>query len=474
VKRRLISFCTLFVLCGTLAMSMTSAAFAQNSTAHISRACVNANGTTDARTGNIGGSNYLFEVPSNWNGTLLLYSHGYRFTGSAFTAQDSSDSLTSGVLLKQGYALAGSSYSQNGWALQQAFQDQFALLDFFNKTCGTPMRTIPWGDSLGGIITAGLVQLQPWRFAGAMPLCGVLSGGIGTWNQALDSSFAFNLLVAGGQLPPVHITNPSGNFNTAEADIQAAQATPQGRARIALSAALGDLPGWFDSASPEPAATDFTSQEQNQFLWQTKVDLPFAYFGRQELENRAGGNPSWNIGVDYEAQLRNSVDRTEVEALYKQAGLNLDQDLDTLNHSQRISPDRKAVQYLNQFITFNGDLDIPVLTMHTTGDGLVVNPNEQIYAQVVRENGDNSLLRQVFVHRAGHCTMTPAERLTAIGTLINRINTGHWGDTTDPTLMNTEAAAFGSLNVAPPSFIHFKPQTFLRPFAFPERSHDRN
>lgn len=475
MKRRLLAFCTMFVLCCIVAMTMTSAAFAQqDGTAHISSSCINANGTTDSRTGNIDGANYLFQVPANWNGTLLLYSHGYRFTGSALTPQDGSDSATDGVLLQQGYALAGSSYSQNGWALQQAFHDQFALLDFFNQTCGTPMRTIPWGDSLGGIITAGLVQLQPWRFAGAMPLCGVLSGGIGTWNQALDSSFAFNILIAGGQLPPVHITDPSGNFATAQADIKAAQATPQGRARIALSSALGDLPGWFDPTSPEPAATDFTAQEQNQFLWQSQVDLAFAFFGRQELENRAGGNPSWNVGVDYEAQLLKSTDLREVEALYKQAGLNLDQDLDTLNRAQRINADPQAVRYLSQFITFNGDLDIPVLTMHTTGDGLVVNPNENTYAQVVRENGDTSLLRQVFVHRAGHCTMTPAERLTAINTLIHRINTGHWGDTTDPALMNTEAAAFGSLNVEPPSFIQFKPAVFLRPFAFPERSHDHD
>ncbi|MGH2481452.1 MAG: hypothetical protein ACRDHW_17500, partial [Ktedonobacteraceae bacterium] len=272
MKRRLLSFCAFFALCGILTFSITSSAFAHGGAARISSSCINANGTTDARTGNIGGSNYLFEVPANWNGTLLLYSHGYRFTGSAMTPQDSSDSVTGGSLLNQGFALAGSSYSQNGWALQQAFHDQFALLDFFNKTCGTPMRTIPWGDSLGGIITAGLVQLQPWRFAGAMPLCGVLSGGIGTWNQALDSSFAFNRLLAGGQLSIVHITNPSAGFTSAESLIKAAQATPQGRARIALSSALGDLPGWFNSASPEPAKTDFTSQEQNQFLWQSQVD----------------------------------------------------------------------------------------------------------------------------------------------------------------------------------------------------------
>lgn len=466
MKRRFFSFCALFALCGLLTLSMTtSTAFAQDGTAHMSSSCINANGTTDARTGTIDGANYLFEVPANWNGTLLLYSHGYRFTGSALTPQDSSDSRTGGALLQQGFALAGSSYSQNGWALQQAFHDQFALLDFFNKTCGTPMRTIPWGDSLGGIITAGLVQLQPWRFAGAMPLCGVLSGGIGAWNQALDSSFAFNLLLAGGQLPIVHLSNPAAGFNTAETLLKAAQATPQGQARIALSSALGDLPGWFTPGSPEPAKTDFSAQEQNQFLWQSQVDLAFAFFGRQELEMRAGGNPSWNIGVNYREQLRKSSDFAEVEALYKQAGLNLDKDLDTLNDAQRITPDFKAVQYLNRFITFNGDLDIPVLTMHTTGDGLVVNPNEQIYAQSARENGDNSMLRQVFVSRAGHCTMTPAERLTSIATLIRRINTGRWDDSTDPGLMNSEAAALGpAFNQFSSAFVNFKPAVFLRPF----------
>ncbi len=465
VKRRLSTFCALFALCSLLTLSMTSTASAQGGAAHMSSSCVNANGTTDARTGTIDGANFLFEVPANWNGTLLLYSHGYRFTGEPLTPQDSSDSVTGGALLQQGFALAGSSYSQDGWALQQAFHDQFALLDFFNKTCGSPMRTVPWGDSLGGIITAGLVQLQPWRFAGAMPLCGVLSGGIGTWNQALDSTQAFNLLLAGGKLTVVHITDPNGGFNAAEAAINAAQATPQGQARIALSSALGDLPGWFTPGSPEPAKTDFVEQEKMQFLWQSKTDLPFAFLGRQELEMRAGGNPSWNIGVNYREQLRKSVDRSEVEALYKRAGLSLEKDLDTLNDAQRFTPDPKAVQYLNKFITFNGDLDIPVLTMHTTGDGLVVNPNEQIYAQSVRQNDDSSLLRQVFVHRAGHCAMTPAERLTSIATLIQRINIGHWDDSTDPGLMNREAAAFGpTFNQFAPSFINFKPAVFLRPF----------
>src|ERR1051326_8487090 len=109
------------------------------------------------------------------------------------------------ALLNQGYALAGSAYSETGWALQQAFQDQIALLDFFDATCGQPLRTIAWGHSLGGIITAGLVQLNPGRFNGALPMCGVLAGGVGTWNQALDGAFAFDVLLAGSALPIVNL-----------------------------------------------------------------------------------------------------------------------------------------------------------------------------------------------------------------------------------------------------------------------------
>src|ERR1700730_15907400 len=130
-------------------------------------------------TGSIDGANYLIDIPGAWNGTLVLYSHGYVVPGSPLTATDAGDPGTAAYLLANGYALAGSSYSQNGWALQQAFHDQITLLDFFQKTYGKPKRTIAWGHSLGGIITAGLVQLNPERFAGALPMCGVVAGGPG-------------------------------------------------------------------------------------------------------------------------------------------------------------------------------------------------------------------------------------------------------------------------------------------------------
>lgn len=410
------------------------------------------------------GATFLMEIPSPWNGTLLLYSHGYVPPGAKNSAHDVGDPATRAFLLANGFALAGSSYAHTGWALQEALPDQIAVLDAFAALVGKPKRTIAWGHSLGGIITAGLIQRFPQRFDAALPMCGVLSGGVATWNQALDAAFAFKTLLAfGSPLQVVNITNPGANLALSESILTTAQATPQGRAKIALATALGDTPGWFDPASPEPAEDDFAARELNQFLWSQQVDFPFLFALRAELEFRAGGNPSWNTGIDYRRQFEHSVDREEVRALYNQAGLNLNADLDALNNAARIAANPVSVEYLEQNIIFTGDLDMPVLTLHTTGDGLVSNQNESAYRDVVSEAGDNRLLRQTFVHRAGHCTFTPAETVTALANLLQRLDTGRWPDL-DSTTLNAEAAALGPLNVAPPAFLKFQPAPFLRPF----------
>jgi hypothetical protein len=285
------------------------------------------------------------------------------------------------------------------------------------------------------------------------------------WNQGLDSEVALSTLMP--STPALKLkdftsfTDANTNLGRALNSLNAAQQTPQGKARIALSAALADLPGWYDPASAEPAATDFAAQELNQYRWDNFPDFLFAFWGRFELEQRAGGNFSWNTGVDYRVQLSHSVDFAEVQALYAAAGLDLNNDLDTLNATPRISADSGAVDYLTKYITYNGNLGIPVLTLHTTGDGLVEVTDENAYASVVRSAGDNSMLRQVFVHRAGHCTFTPAETISAFQTLVDRLDTGRWEDSTNPDAMNAQATATG---LGPASFIDFHPDKFLRPF----------
>jgi hypothetical protein len=307
-------------------------------------------------------------------------------------------------------------------------------------------------------------------------MCGVLSGGVATWNTALDAEFAFQQLID-PSVQVVNISNGAANLTQAETAAAQAQQTPQGRARLALVSALGDTPGWFTPLSPEPAATDYAAQEVNQFDWASQVTFPFVFDFRQNLEADAGGNPSWNVGVNYFQDLAKSADYQEVVALYKAAGLSLTADVHTLQSAPRVAASPQAVRYLSRNIAFNGHISVPVLTMHTTGDGLVVPENEQAYQSVVDRAGRGNLLRQVFVHRAGHCAFTPAETITAVQVLLNRLHTGYW-NVPSPAAMNAQAAALGpdyniysvssgQVEATAPAFTPYQPDQYLRPFDLP-------
>jgi hypothetical protein len=122
----------------------------------------------DQCTGELNGAKYTIKLPARWNGTLLLYSHGYRFaapappdfspveTNAQVSSTDSDGTGSDPVstkLLSEGYALAGSAYKSNGWAVGDGVTAGEQLHDQFVKLVGTPKRTYVWGDSLGGLIT---------------------------------------------------------------------------------------------------------------------------------------------------------------------------------------------------------------------------------------------------------------------------------------------------------------------------------
>src|ERR1700690_107163 len=419
------------------------------------------------------GANYVMDIPVNWNGTLLLYSHGYTAQGSPLTAYDAGDGSTATFLLESGYALAGSPSSTNGWAIHEALPDQVSTLDVFESMFGTPRQTIAWGHSLGGIISAGLVQQYPDRFSAAMPMCGVVGGGVGFFNQMLDAAFTFNTLIAGNSLQVVNLSDPLTDYNNAEGWLGYAQGSAQGQARIALTAAMFDVPGWWDPGSPPPSPTDYATQEVNQFYWLAYDVFPFAFYYRAELEGRAEGNPSWNVGVNYAKQLERPVGNIEVQALYRAAGLNRVADLNTPAKAPRITQDTNAENYLIQNIIFNGQIPGPVLALHTEGDGLVPVEDEQAYLAAATEAGNKSLVHDVFVHRAGHCSFTPAETVAAVKALFTRLDTGKWKGLSVNALDNAAVALGPSYNYlylnneyvyTPPAFERSKSPKFLRPF----------
>jgi hypothetical protein len=101
----------------------------------------------------------------------------------------------------------------------------------------------------------------------------------------------------------------------------------------------------------------------------------------------------------------------------------------------------------------------------------VIPPNESAYASAVNAAGRGSLLRQIFVHRAGHCAFTEAETVAAVQVLLKRLDTGRWDDATlRPAALNAAALSQGDLEnvffgaATPPAFVDFSPASYPRPF----------
>src|SRR4029077_3317205 len=96
------------------------------------------------------GASYLRDRPANWNGDLVVYAHGYTNPAAAVALPNIAP-LEQG-LLAQGYGVAYSSFSENGYAVAEAVRQTHQLRGLFASRFGQPRRTFLIGVSLGGII----------------------------------------------------------------------------------------------------------------------------------------------------------------------------------------------------------------------------------------------------------------------------------------------------------------------------------
>lgn len=414
----------LTVGCTALALAAAPAVAAHADTATVHRSGTLADGAT-----------WIADIPADWNGTLLLFSHGFGPT----QAQDAPSPAAATALLQEGYALAGSSYDPNGswWALGSAEHDQLQTIDAFTAAVARPARTISIGQSMGGLINAQIARDPHGRVVGALGLCGLVAGGVDLNNYQLAAETALaTLLDPGDRLSLTDYPSQAAAAATATTltdAVKAAQTSPQGRARIALAAAYLNLPDWAPGQNP-PAADDPSGQEAQQYDWMAAGQLDFIITGRYSIEQAAGGDSGSTAGLDWKALLASSPHRAEVRALYRAAGLDLDADLATLRAAPGHRADPAATRWMERTSTAGQDLDAPLLDLHTTADQLVPVEQENAFAARVRAAGDGALLRQAYVARQGHCNFTTDEVLAGLHVLVHRIDTGHWGDTSAAAL----------------------------------------
>jgi hypothetical protein len=178
----------------------------------------------------------------------------------------------------------------------------------------------------------------------------------------------------------------------------------------------------------------------------------------------AGGNVSWNHGVDYRVALNRSGLLTLVEYAYRKAGLDLDGDLATLERAPRIAANPAAVAKAERDATWTGRIAGPVLSVKTS-DPADIPAHDLAYLETLRKAGTEDLLRNTYVARAFHATYTVLERVTAFQTLINRLDSGRWDDSATPERMNALAAEIqkaSTTDLGAAAFTHSYPTPPLR------------
>jgi hypothetical protein len=326
------------------------------------------------------GALYRLVRPAVWNGSLVLYAHGIVSTDAAVALPGEGD-VIAGILAPRGFAVAFSSFSENGWAVKDGAQRTHQLLGLFTATFGQPARVYIGGASLGGLITIKLVEEHSGLFAGALPTCAVAGGARRQFDyvgqtRALFDLFYPNVLPGNaGEIPPA-------------LDVTQAVIIP------ALAAMQRDPAGAFVIAHIQQTPVPFASLPE--LLESITTALAAHATSLSDLLARTHDHPYFdNAGTQYTGALEPAL-------------------LAAINSGvSRFEASPSALNYLAHEYDPSGDLRIPMLMLSTSSDPLVPGFHQTSYLETVAAAGRSDLLVPRQIDRYGHCVFTPTELASA-------------------------------------------------------------
>jgi hypothetical protein len=248
-------------------------------------------------SGSINGAPYRIVVPANWNGTLLVYGHGYRDKADHpgevdnRTADIAPNVALAGALLGQGFALAGSAYKDNGWAVEEGVQDLKDLTVYFRDNIARPKASIVWAFSMGTVITFESMERFGGIYDGALCACGVGAGATQSWDSAGDLALAYQTVFG----MPASWGTPGDvrddiDFDTeVQPKLISEVSNPANFPKFEFLRLVTGTPGRGINPPPPPAF----------YPGWLFTDMFFATEARSELERRAGGSIVQNLDRNY-------------------------------------------------------------------------------------------------------------------------------------------------------------------------------
>ncbi len=356
--------------------------------------------------GELGSVPYTIRVPGNWNGTLLVYAYGYAEASTPLAPP----TFDVEALLAKGFAVAGIHATGTvdvppaldaGWNVKERMQNTVALTAAFHGLVGRPQRTIMWGQSMGGLVTLGMVEKFPGLFDGAIALCPPAAGTPRRFDQALDVALAYKVAFPAWN-------DAWGTPGDLRDDLNF---WTEVKPSIPLPDTMQRIGRWefIRRVNRIPADTFYTGGFVQTLFFATGV--------RAELERRAGGPVAQNIGRTYSLSL---ADQTYLTAL----GVDWSALLAQMNEMTVFSSDRNARNFVEHYVNPTGRITRPVLTVHTEGDFLATPQHEGAYFAAVEDQGKEYLLMQQFVKGGGHCAFTSAQIFAGIDAMMYWLDTG--------------------------------------------------
>ncbi len=337
------------------------------------------------------GAHIRVAVPEGWQAgdTLLLYQHGFDM--------DPDDNPDLGPLrdlqLAQGYAIAASGYSQSGWALFHAADDNRDLVAYVSERFGAPGALVTMGGSMGGLIALKLAESRGFeRTAGVYALCPPAAGAR-SWDAAFDLRLAYDAVcqgVGGGELlkgdEPLSWAMNLADIPDSMGDLSGSRSVQQTYARIHQCTGIA-APNWLRTPP---------QRERLQRLMQSGAfasedfllyNLAYATFGTSELvrapDKLGARNPFASRGV--------AVGAARGAA-----------------RGPRLDADALAAFDLARTSSLTGRVgaNTRIVSLHTDGDELVRLAHQQ---EVRARYGTRALSVPIDETQGSHCGFSPAE-----------------------------------------------------------------
>lgn len=356
--------------------------------------------TTSRYAGVLDGAAYRIEVPANWNGKLVMYAHGYAGTGAALGVSNPSIRR---YLIQEGYAWAASSYSKNYYDVRAGVEDTNKLALNFNaitsaagRTLAAPTRLYITGHSMGGHITGAAIEAEAStqavnvvKYHGAVPMCGVMG------DAELFNQFAAVQVTA--QALAGQAAYPTAKW----ADISAA-----------VTSTL------FTTFPSVPTATGqkFVSVLQNITGGPRPLFAQGLAFGGSfpSMWGALGGDGTISGILNANILDTNAYTYTIDGDTAGSAALNASvQKLTAVPDANRLRRDG-----LRWIPAINGQINIPVVSIHTLGDLFVPFSMQQVYQKRVAAKGNSRWLVQRAIRGASHCDFTVAEQVEAFDAMV--------------------------------------------------------